>query len=145
MPARRRHTRRWLRFVPALAASNLAACDPCDRARVVLDGNDLLDVCIDRVSTAEDRRRGLAGRDLGTDEGLLLVFPTVDELCLTNAPVTYAIDALWLDESFIIQAMARLAAAEPGPICHGPARYVLELRAGVADALAPGQRVELAP
>ncbi|MBL8783408.1 MAG: DUF192 domain-containing protein [Deltaproteobacteria bacterium] len=128
-----------------LAAATLVACDPCERARIVVDGVTLLDVCVDRATTADARRRGLAGRDLDADEGLLLVFPAEDELCLTNAPVPYAIDALWLDDALTVQAKARLVAADPGPVCHGPARYVLELRAGLADPIDLAQQVELSP
>jgi uncharacterized membrane protein (UPF0127 family) len=100
-------------------------------------------VCVTRATTADERRRGLVGRGLDDGEGLLLVFPFEGEVCITNEGVGLAIDILWLDARGTITAIERaVAAGAPGPWCHAPAAFVLELRAGAAAAVAPGDRHE---
>ena len=44
---------------------------------------------------------------LGEAEGLLIVFPTVGEVCITNELVGFAIDALFVDSSGVVQSIAR--------------------------------------
>lgn len=127
----------------ALALTWGGCDDPCER--LVLAGDDAhLDVCVARAESADDRRRGLIGRALAEDAGLLLVFPVEGEVCITNEGVAFPIDVAWLDAAGTVTALERaLPADAPGPWCHAPAAFVLEVHAGVADAVVVGdQRVE---
>lgn len=132
----------WLAVIGSIGAVALGSgCDDgCERWAL---GQARLSVCVTRATTADERRRGLVGRGLDDGEGLLLVFPVEGEVCITNEGVGLAIDALWLDSRGTVTAIERaLAAGAPGPWCHAPAAFVMEVRAGTAAAVAPGDRRE---
>jgi uncharacterized membrane protein (UPF0127 family) len=92
------------------------------------------------ASTAQARRDGLATRPpLAASEGLLLVFPLVGEVCISNAQVDYAIDVVFVgEEDTVLAAPSGLDAFEPGPVCQPSVRRVLELRRGVAATVELG-------
>lgn len=111
------------------------------------DGALRLRVDVDFARTAEARRRGLAGRN-GLDEGrgLLLVFPTEGEVCIDNAPTGFPIDALFASAAGEVVAIERsIPAGDGAPRCHQPVAQVLELAAGAARAVQPGDSLAQAP
>lgn len=110
------------------------------------DGSLRLQVVADVARTAVARREGLAGRDsLDEGRGLLLVFPTEGEVCIDNAPVDFAIDALFADATGQVVAIERsVPAGDPTPRCHEPVAQVLELADGVALSAQVGDVVEQA-
>lgn len=133
----------WLAVIGSIGAVALGCGwdDGCERW--VIGDTPGLALCVTRATTADERRRGLVGRGLADGEGLLLVFPVEGEVCITNEGVGLAIDVLWLDSRGTVTAIERaLAAGAPGPWCHAPAAFVLEVRAGTAAAVAPGDRRE---
>lgn len=125
----------------ALAAAPVAAGCGCDRvARVIGPGDtERLYVCADIAETAEERRRGLRGREtLAPDEGLLIVFPTEGEVCISNDGVPFSIDVVYADRTDEVIAVEReVPADDPTPRCHAPVERVLEVPAGVATQVVP--------
>lgn len=112
------------------------ACDGAGRARVaVLEGDDdpvPRTFCADLATTAEERRRGLAGRQgLGPDEGLLLVFPTTGEVCIENGRVTFPIDAVFVDPAGqVVGVELEIPAGDGSARCVDGVERVLEVAAG---------------
>lgn len=119
-------------LVPVSCTDDAApACD------VVVDGLSS-PVCAELAVAEAERRRGLGGRaSLVDDAGLLIRFPVTDELCIHNATVGFAIDAIWLDELGGVVAVEQYEAGDATPRCAGPARMVLEVPAGIHEAPAP--------
>jgi uncharacterized membrane protein (UPF0127 family) len=111
------------------------------------DGTLRLRVEVDFARTAEARREGLAARDgLDDGRGLLLVFPTEGEVCIENAPVGFAIDALFADAAGQVIAIERgIPAGDATSRCHQPVAQVLELAGGVALSVQVGDVLEQAP
>jgi uncharacterized membrane protein (UPF0127 family) len=96
--------------------------------------------CARVASTADDRVRGLIGRaPLVEGEALWLEWPTSVEACVHNAGVSFAIDAVFVDERGAVLAIERaISADDPSVRCHGNARHVIELRAdGARDVRVP--------
>ncbi|MEM1417807.1 MAG: DUF192 domain-containing protein [Myxococcota bacterium] len=120
-----------------------------DDPRVVLrcPGAAPRTVHVEVARTAEARRRGLMGRSgLAPGTGLLLAFPTEDEVCVRNAGVPFAIDALFARESGELSAVHRFGPDEDVARC-ALARTVLEVAAGALPGAGEGcvlERVELA-
>jgi uncharacterized membrane protein (UPF0127 family) len=125
---------------PLLLALGLAACAPCadGQLRITLDG--ALDVCADVAATEAERREGLAGRPpLEEDEGLWLAFSVEGEVCIVNGDVGYAIDAVYADSANVVQAVApNIPAGDATARCERATRNVLEVRAGEASGVQPG-------
>lgn len=111
------------------------------------DGTLRLRVEVDFARTAEARREGLAARNgLDDGRGLLLVFPTEGEVCIENAPVGFAIDALFADAAGQVIAIERgIPAGDATSRCHQPVAQVLELAGGVALSVQVGDVLEQAP
>jgi uncharacterized membrane protein (UPF0127 family) len=91
--------------------------------------------------TEEDRARGLMFRkDLNEDQGMLFVFEEEGRHAFWMKNMTFSIDILWLDrQKRIVHIEHRVPPCQNEP-CPSyppdyPALYVLELRAGAADAL----------
>lgn len=98
----------------------------------------VLEVSVRRAETAAERTDGLRAKTLGPGEGLLLVFPVEDELCITNAGVSQSIDALFIDADGAVTRVARSIAAGDGTVRCARAQWILEVLAGEAVAVAPG-------
>lgn len=119
-----------------------------DRVRIESAfGDTTLDVAlVGQARTAIERAEGLrAYAPLGDDDGLLIRFPIEGEVCITNAEVDYAIDLVFFvleAERYRVNAIASMEANQVEAICL-MASDVLEVRAGVADQVAPGQRATL--
>ncbi len=111
------------------------------------DGTLRLRVEVDFARTAEARREGLAARNgLDDGRGLLLVFPTEGEVCIENAPVGFAIDALFADAAGQVIAIERgIPAGDTTSRCHQPVAQVLEFAGGVALSAGGRRAVEQAP
>ena len=97
-----------------------------------------LEVSVRRAEAAAERMAGLRGDSLVPGEGLLLVFPVEDELCITNAGVEQSIDAVFIDGSAAVTTVERDIAAGDRTIRCANARWILEVLANEASAVEPG-------
>jgi uncharacterized membrane protein (UPF0127 family) len=106
---------------------------------------------VEVVQTDASRVRGLSGRsDLGTLQGMLFVFDTVDRHQIWMKDMQFPIDAIWIDESLTIVHIDRnlLPASYPqiykSPV---PVKYLIETEAHYADTfnIRIGQTVTLPP
>jgi len=132
------------RAVAVILAFGLGCGDDGERLRVVGgDGMVMLEVAIERAVSEDERRTGLRGKTLERDEGLLIVLPGTSDVCIVNDGVTLDLDLVYFDAELLVTAIeAAIAAGDPTPRCH-PAAYVLEVNAGTAAAVRPGQLGEL--
>lgn len=128
-----------MRRAPSIAGllAILGACSPCDDRRVRVGA---LEICAEVADTEAARAQGLAGRaPLEADEGLLLDFPVADEICIVNAGVGFAIDAIYVAPSDEVVAIERdIPADDPTPRCVEDTKRVLEVSAGVSAAIELG-------
>jgi len=106
---------------------------------------------VEIVDSPEEQARGLMFREeLGADAGMLFVYATAEPQSFWMKNTRLPLDILFFDNN------ARYVGAQVNvPICRGdpcpsypgpaPARYVLELNAGRAEALElkPGDRLQL--
>ncbi len=98
------------------------------------DGVVVAEFFVDAIAdTAEERMRGLSGRDkLGGAEALLIEAPVVDEICISNRDVGFGIVAIWAAERDA-SGLAPVITIEPFSAmqeeirCHPGAKYVLEV------------------
>lgn len=134
-----------MRAALALLALSVAGCGP-DPARVLIARGDvrLWEGEVEVARSEADRRRGLADHaGLGPGQGLVLEAPVEDELCVTNAPVSFAIDAAFADGEGSIVAVERAVPAGDGsPRCHRRARWILETAAGELEPVREGDTLE---
>lgn len=90
------------------------------------------------VVTEAEQERGLGGRkDIPPDYGMLFVFPKDDSYGIWMKDMLTPIDILWLSDTGTIITIEK--SVEPSTYPHvfypaSPARYVLEMRAGQANA-----------
>lgn len=93
----------------------------------------------------EARRRGLKGREpLPPGHGLLIVLPQEGEVCITNDRVPFAIDAIFVAADGIVVAVETAIAAGDATLrCHGSVQQILEVTAGQAAGVLPGDRLVL--
>jgi uncharacterized membrane protein (UPF0127 family) len=126
-----------------LIAPSLASCACGERAFSIEASPAALSACAGVASTAQDRARGLIGRaPLSDREALWLEWPTSVEACIANAGVSFAIDAVFVDEAGLVLAVERaIPADDPAVRCHAMTRHVIELRADAARAVSAGSRV----
>jgi uncharacterized membrane protein (UPF0127 family) len=102
---------------------------------VQLDGQTI------RVSIADteaSRELGLGGRTgLAPDEGMLFIFPQDGVYAFWMKDMKFSIDMIWISSSGTVTYMAQNVSPDTFPKDFGPgtpARYVLELPAGWANA-----------
>lgn len=116
------------------------ACGDGVGVRIERAGDPVLEVCAEVAETAEQRRAGLRGREpLESGEGLLLVMPEALETCIVNDGVAFAIDAIYAaDDGAVIAVERDIPAGDPTARCHPSVRRILEVTAGVADPVEPG-------
>lgn len=94
---------------------------------------------VELAQTVESRRLGLMGREtLAADQGMLLVFDSVDRHSIWMKNMRIPLDILWLDENLVvtdIKAEIQPCEAMPCPsyVPQNPAKYVLELPAKTAE------------
>jgi uncharacterized membrane protein (UPF0127 family) len=93
---------------------------------------------VEVATTAEDRRVGLSEHaPLGVAQALVLEFPGVGEVCVTNASVSFPIVAHFVADDGRVVAQEALAAREARAPCHLGVRRVIE----TDEAGAPGATV----
>lgn len=109
-------------------------------------GQRIAEFAVTVAVTAEMRRQGLGALEpLSPGTGLLLTFPVTGEVCVVNAGIPYAIDALYLDpDGTVITIQRSIPALDEAPRCATGVRSVLEVLAGEAADASPGDRLERA-
>mgnify|MGYP006294767647 CR=1 FL=1 len=92
------------------------------------------DYTLEIVRSQEERIRGLSGRKrLGSNSGMLFLFPTSDYHAIWMKEMNFAIDIVWLDADYKVVNIVQEATPESYPATFRPevpARYVIELPAG---------------
>ena len=113
-----------------LLALALAGCGSGSRVEFQREDMSVASFDVQVARTESERATGLMGQPpLSPGEGLLLVFPGPSEVCLTNAGVDFAIDALFIGEDERVgSVLVGIAANDPTPRC-GRALMVLEVAA----------------
>ncbi|WP_428266298.1 DUF192 domain-containing protein [Haliangium sp.] len=104
-------------------------------------GELVLAACAELAVTEAERRQGLRGHDpLGSGEALLIVLPDqLDDICVTNDGVSFAIDVVFAAGDGRVTAIEREFPADDGdPRCHDGVRWIVEFAAGAAAAVAVG-------
>jgi uncharacterized membrane protein (UPF0127 family) len=108
----------------------LAACSPCGadaRASVRAAGDDV-SVCATVLTRDADRRAGLTlFPKLEVDRGLVLRARLDTRLCITTAPLDYAIDIVFADHLGEVKAVACDRSPTDATVCAEDVRDVLEL------------------
>jgi len=88
--------------------------------------------------TPEELRQGLSGtKSLPPDQGMLFVFPKADLYTFWMKDMQYPIDVFWIGEDGRIVYVAEKLSPDTYPATYRssqPAKYVLELNAGFAEA-----------
>jgi len=133
-----------LLVLPLLAACGGSGGGDDATVRVLAtDGAERFAVDVEIADDEAERLAGLRGRDgLDAGEGLLIVLPAQGEVCITNRGVAFAIDAVFASEDGTVTALAAGIAADDDSLhCADGVRYVLEVAAGVAEGVRPGNRV----
>jgi uncharacterized membrane protein (UPF0127 family) len=117
----------------------LSGCWCEDEVTITRSGTTLVRVCVVVADDADERLDGLRGRDtLSAGEGMLLVFPAVDDVCLTNEGVAFAIDAVFVDDSETVTTRTTLARDSADLSCAADTQMVLEVAEGVAREVRAG-------
>lgn len=101
------------------------------------------------VATAgEDQVRGLSGRNcLGEGRAMLFPYDLPGDYCFWMKDMRFSIDMIWLDEEKKIVTVRDKVKPDsyPASFCpERPARYVLEVEAGAAEAYGWGVGTALA-
>lgn len=88
------------------------------------------------ADTHDERVQGLSGRErLPDTDALLFVYDEVDQHCIWMKDMRFSIDILWFDEDHRLIDMKQNVSPDTFPqnFCpEEPARYVVEMSAGVA-------------
>ena len=103
---------------------------------------------VELANTAEERARGLSGRDsISKGDGMLFVFnkPAIPSFWMKN--MNFSIDIIWIGENYIIVDITKNVLPNSFPQTfqpQTPAKYVLEVSAGFSDRqdIEIGDRVE---
>lgn len=131
------------RFLPILMAAACAACAatpiaPATLPSVALQGHRF---SVEIATTPAEREHGLMNRTaMPADHGMLFVFPDAEPRTFWMKNTLIPLDMLFFDDArrlVAIQADAQPCESDPCKLYPSgvPARYVLELNAGVAAKL----------
>lgn len=133
----------WL-FIPTIAAAlACAACAatpavPSDAPTVMLEGHRF---SVEIADTPAEQQHGLMDRtSMPSDHGMLFVFPDSEPRTFWMKDTLIPLDILFFDDAHQLVAIHEdvpPCRADPCPVYPSiaPARYVLELNAGVAAKL----------
>lgn len=139
--------------VPADAGPADASPDPRALLRIEQPGGEpggkpggkiVLEARAEVARTEDERRRGLRGHaPLAAGEALLIELPLeLDDICVVNDGVTFAIDAVFVRADGIVVAIERsIPAGDARPRCHDRTRWIVEIAADQARDVAPGARM----
>ena len=102
---------------------------------------------VELADEPEEQRTGLMfRREMAPDEGMLFDFQTVRDVTMWMRNTYLPLDMIFIREDGTIHTIARRTTplSERTISSGGPVRYVLEVNAGVSDALgiAPGDQVK---
>lgn len=115
-----------------------------ETVRVLGPGGEVrLEVFADVADDERERREGLTRFDsLAAGRGLLLVLPAEGEVCITNAKVDFPIDAVFAATDGTVVAVERNVPRDDVTLrCHLSTRRILEINAGDAGAVSPGDQL----
>ncbi|MEX0918948.1 MAG: DUF192 domain-containing protein [Candidatus Paceibacterota bacterium] len=91
------------------------------------------------ADTPRDRAKGLAGRqELPANHGMLFIFPTAGNYNFWMKEMNFPLDIIWLDEDLTIIDLTENFSPETYPetiTSKEPAKYVLEIKAGLVERL----------
>jgi uncharacterized membrane protein (UPF0127 family) len=135
-------------FTSIIAMFFLVSGCSAQEHRVALKGETFV---VDLALTPEEQRRGLMFvEEMPADRGMLFIFPREAPRSFWMRNTRIALDILYFDEELALVSMAenaRPCVADPCPgyPSRGPAKYVLELNAGLAASLGVqrGDQLEL--
>ncbi len=116
-------------------------CGPdCDELRIERGSELVASFCVTHAVTESERRQGLAGSSgLAPSDALVIEFPLEGDACITNAPVTFAIDIAFAGDDGVVRRIDRsIAAGDATSRCEPATRRVLEARGGALDAVSVG-------
>lgn len=92
---------------------------------------------LEKVDTDAARQKGLSGRDsLPSNAAMLFIFDTDDHWGIWMKDMKFPIDIIWLDKDYTVVDIKENASPESYPDVFRPrvpARYVLEVNAGVVS------------
>ncbi len=120
--------------------------DPHPHAQVIINKN-IFDAYIS--DTEKLREKGLSGfSGLENNQAMLFIFPNADIYGFWMKGMLFSIDILWLDDDFKIISLEKNVSPNTFPkifFPKKPAKYVIELRAGISDILGAreGEKVSI--
>ena len=130
----------------ALCIASSSCGDTPDQALITnVEGERQLEVQIDVAETASERAVGLSTYEaLGPNQGLLLVFPSAGEVCITNRDVAFPIDAIFISANReVLHVQRTLPASDATVHCRPSTQLVLEVPAGTAARVSEGDSLHL--
>lgn len=142
---------RWLSAAPAAAffivATLTAAASAAELQPLTITASGAVrEFAVELADEPQERSKGLMyRRSLDPDEGMLFDFGTPQPITMWMKNTYIPLDMLFIDETGTITAIAKRTTplSERTIPSNGPARYVLEINGGRADALGirPGDTV----
>ena len=120
------------------ASPTVASNPPLPTTMLTYPGGSLT---VELATTAEERTRGLSGREsMPRDAGMLFDLGVVQNTSFWMKDMRFPLDMVWIGEDKRITGVTTDVQAQPGAAdsqlklypSTGPVRYVLELNAGVA-------------
>ena len=129
----------------AFVTSREEAKDECEAVVAI----KTLTVCADVADTHNERVQGLSGREiLGESQAMLFEFGEPGEYGIWMKDMNFSIDVLWLDEALEVVHIVERMSPESYPRSYRtptPARYVLEINAGLVEknAIAIGDKAAI--
>ncbi|MEM4268348.1 MAG: DUF192 domain-containing protein [Candidatus Woesearchaeota archaeon] len=104
---------------------------------------------VEIARTEHERSLGLMFRDsLPENQGMLFIFEEEDYHAFWMKNTNIPLDIIWLDSELTVVHISRSTPpclTDPCPVYTAPlkAKYVLEVNAGAAEKLNPGEKVEI--
>jgi uncharacterized membrane protein (UPF0127 family) len=106
------------------------------KSKVIVNGKAFI---VDVSDTAYTKTKGLSGRDpLKTNEGMIFLFEKPEKEGFWMKDMKFSIDIIWIDENMSVIHIEKSLSPDTYPKVYypeSPAKYVLEVSSGQADAL----------